>query len=941
MKLIKNYLHKTDWRTKENASFSYSNQGLNSYIASETIKPYWLSMYPEEIVEANKEGYFYIHDLGIFAPYCGGHNLEDLLQNGFGGAKDKIRSKAPMHFSTVLGQMNNLFFVLSGEMAGAQAFSNFDTLLAPYVKRDHLTYNQVKQALQEFIFSLNIPTRIGFMQPFTNLTFDLTVPEKYKNKIIIFGNGENLLATDGTPITYSAMQEEMNLINKAFCEIMTEGDADGSIFSFPIPTYNITKEFEWDKVPKEIWEMTAKYGTPYFANYVSSEMSPDTSLSMCCLTHDTALWAKVNGRTTLTTLGRLYDTKTEDISVLQHGEWKACKTIKVPYEKEFYEITLKNGAKIRATDNHEHFTQDGVKNTVDLKVGDLIPCEFGIKAPTPLQEDGSGGYNLGYLIGLFLAEGSYCGSDIQFTIGKTSEHLIPKIQSIVSESFACKVDAYDLGTYYNVGVHGKIVAEFMKQYVTGKHTDKKLINVYGMNRSFLIGIWQGWFAGDGKNGGNEVYTCSKSICETMSAIASFLGFPHNIRVTDRKTVLGGKQYDSRLFTIHLCKIGAGAKIYQYKQANLEYFEELKNLTYTALSVIPRETTFLDAQTEIVEIKRCRHGGSHAYCVQMLEGDKSFTLASGVVTHNCRLKLDTAKLRKRGNGLFNAHPNTGSIGVVTLNLPRISHFVGLTRESIKKYFDLAVQSLEIKREILEEQTEAGLYPYVKYQLRHNCEKYWLNHFSTIGIIGMHEALIEHGVPEGITCDAGMSYAESILEYLGELCTEASERTGNLFNLEATPAEGCTTTLASKDIKDGITVQGTQDAPYYTNSVHFPVNYSVDLFDMLKRQEKIQTLFTGGTVLHLFLGEAIDEAENVKKLIKKIFLNFKVPYISITPTFSVCHNHGYLKGEQPECPECQEPTKIYTRIVGYFRPVECWNKGKKSEYADRLTFDKPVV
>ncbi|HII95741.1 MAG TPA: ribonucleoside triphosphate reductase, partial [Candidatus Methanofastidiosum sp.] len=274
--LAKEYLNKKDWRVKENASFSFSLQGMNSYIASEVSKKHWLSYFPQEVVDANENGFIYIHDLGIFGSYCGGWNLEDLLQNGFRGAKDKIHSCPPKHLSTALGQMNNLFFTLSGELAGAQAFSNVDTLLAPYVWKDSLSYDEVLQAMQEFIFALNIPTRIGFQAPFSNLTFDLTVPEKYKNKKIN-------IAGEEFSHTYGLMQPYMDMINKAFCEVMTKGDANGAIFTFPIPTYNITKEFEWDKVPPEIWQMTAKYGTPYFANYVNSEMSADDSLSMCCL----------------------------------------------------------------------------------------------------------------------------------------------------------------------------------------------------------------------------------------------------------------------------------------------------------------------------------------------------------------------------------------------------------------------------------------------------------------------------------------------------------------------------------------------------------------------------------------------------------------------------------------------------------------------------------
>lgn len=574
---VKEYLNKRDWRVKENASFSYSLQGLNSYIASEATKKHWLTYFPEEVVQANNDGFIYIHDLGIFGPYCGGHNLEDLLQHGFRGAKDKIHSAPPKRFSTALGQMNNLFFTLSGEFAGAQAFSNFDTLLAPYVWKDELSYEDVEQAMQEFIFALNIPTRIGFQQPFSNLTFDITVPEKYKNKKII-------IAGEEYPKTYGEMQHYMDMINKAFCEVMVKGDARGAIFTFPIPTYNITKEFEWDKVPAEIWQMTAKFGTPYFANYVNSEMSASDSLAMCC----------------------------------------------------------------------------------------------------------------------------------------------------------------------------------------------------------------------------------------------------------------------------------------------------------------------------------------------------------------RLKLNLADIRKRGNGLFSAHPNTGSIGVVTLNLPRIVHYHGLNFDAIKKYAELAKECLEIKRQVIEEQTENGLYPYAQHLLRHakDCSNtYWGNHFSTIGIIGMHEALLEAGKQGGIVNN--MATAEAVLEYIQKLTIDFQKTTGHLYNLEATPAEGCTYTLAKKDKKCGIITSGNKE-PYYTNSVHFPVGHEIDMFDMIKQQENIQSMFTGGTVLHLFLGEAIQDPMVVKKLVQRITSESKIPYFSITPTFSVCPEHGYISGEHFNCPDCGAEADVYTRIVGYFRPVKNWNKGKEEEYFERKVY-----
>ena len=582
--LMNDYLKKLDWQVKENSNMSFSLQGLNYYVSSEVTKNYWLNMiYPENIRQAHLSGDFHIHDLNLLAVYCVGWDLFDLITVGFTGVAGKISSRPPKHFRTALGQAVNFFYTLQGEAAGAQAFSNFDTLLAPFIRYDNLTYKEVKQALQEFIYNINVPTRVGFQTPFTNVTLDLTVPGYYTDQAVIIG---------GQPQaeTYGDFQEEMDIFNKAFLEVMTEGDANGRVFTFPIPTYSITKNFDWERESiSQLWEATAKYGLPYFSNFINSDLNPEDARSMCC----------------------------------------------------------------------------------------------------------------------------------------------------------------------------------------------------------------------------------------------------------------------------------------------------------------------------------------------------------------RLRIDNRMLRKRGGGLFGSNPLTGSIGVVTINLARIG-YTQSTRADFLAHLDelmlLAKESLEIKRKTLENYSERNLYPYTKYYLRSikaQYGQYWKNHFSTIGINGMNEALLNL-LGEDITSPAGRQFAEEVLDFIRERLLSYQEETGSFYNLEATPAEGTSYRLALLDQKafedcwfaNG---QGKQvQDPFYTNSTHLPVNYSDDIFEVLDLQDGLQTKYTGGTVLHFFLGERIHDPSVVKNLVRKICENYHLPYFTITPSFSVCPNHGYIDGEVPVCEQCGEETEIYSRVVGYLRPVKQWNNGKQSEF-----------
>ncbi|MCU4155110.1 ribonucleoside triphosphate reductase [Carboxylicivirga sp. A043] len=587
------YLSLDDWRVKESANSAYSLQGLNQHISTIITSQYWLNkLYPENISEAHKKGYLHIHDLGFLSVYCVGWDLRDLLMHGFRGVLGKAESNPAKHLRTALGQIVNFFYTMQGEAAGAQAFSNFDTYLAPYIRRDNLNYQQVKQCLQEFLFNINIPTRVGFQTPFTNITMDLTVPDFMKDEPVVWG-GEIQLDT------YKDYQEEMTMLNKAFAEVMIQGDANGSLFSFPIPTYNITPDFDWNKSEYEvIWEMTAKYGIPYFSNFVNSDMKPDDVRSMCC----------------------------------------------------------------------------------------------------------------------------------------------------------------------------------------------------------------------------------------------------------------------------------------------------------------------------------------------------------------RLRLDKRELNKRGGGLFASNPLTGSVGVVTINLPKLGFEVSSEEnlyQRLRNLMILAKNSLEIKRKIIEDYTQKGLYPYSKFYLRHIYERhncYWKNHFSTIGINGMNELCLNF-LGQGIASEEGKALAIRIMNFMRDVMSEFQEETGNIYNLEATPAESTAYRFAKIDtMQHPDIIVANHDAyrngsePYYTNSTHLPVGYSDDVFDVLRMQDELQTLYTGGTVLHLFTGEKDMPAASAKNLIRKITNSFHLPYVTLSPTFSICPTHGYLQGEHFQCPNCDAETEVYSRIVGYMRPVKQWNKGKQEEFKDRKLFDR---
>ena len=581
--IVDSYVKVTDWRVKENSTVTYSVGGLILSNSGAITANYWLSeIYDEEIGKAHKNADIHIHDLSMLTGYCAGWSLKQLIQEGLGGVTGRITSAPAKHLSVLCNQMVNFLGIMQNEWAGAQAFSSFDTYLAPFVKADHLTYREVKKCIESFIFGVNIPSRWGTQAPFSNITLDWTVPNDLANLPAIVGGKEQ-------DFTYGDCKEEMDMINRAFIETMIEGDAQGRGFQYPIPTYSITKDFDWSDTENNrlFFEMTAKYGTPYFSNYINSDMEPSDVRSMCC----------------------------------------------------------------------------------------------------------------------------------------------------------------------------------------------------------------------------------------------------------------------------------------------------------------------------------------------------------------RLRLDLRELRKKSGGFFGSGESTGSVGVVTINMPRIAYLSKNEEEfyeRLDKMMDIAARSLHIKRVVISRLLDEGLYPYTKRYLGS-----FDNHFSTIGLIGMNEAgLNAKWIRKDLTHPETQKFTKDVLNHMRERLSDYQEEYGDLYNLEATPAESTTYRLAKHDVEqfpDIITAAEDCGTPYYTNSSHLPVGYTEDVFAALDIQDELQTLYTSGTVFHTFLGEKLPDWKSAAALVRKIAENYKLPYYTMSPTYSICKNHGYISGEQYTCPICGEETEVYSRITGYYRPVKNWNDGKLQEFKERKVYD----
>jgi ribonucleoside-triphosphate reductase len=891
---VNNYLDLSNWKVNENSNMGYSLQGLNNHIASEVTGHYWLNeIYPKHIKEKHVSGDLHIHDLANLSNYCCGWDLQDLLLEGFSGVSTKIESAPPKHFRTALGQMVNFLYTLQGESSGAQAFSSFDTYLAPFVSYDGLDYDEVYQAMQEFIFNLNVPTRVGFQSPFTNLTMDLVCPSNMAEDPAIIG-GEMLY-----DMPLKNFQKEMDMINKAFAEVMLAGDSKGRVFSFPIPTYNITPDFDWDnEILNPVWEMTAKYGIPYFANFVNSDMKAEDARSMCPLDgkekvlvktgDDNVRYSQINHT--------YYDTKdNDDILVYSDGKFIEGRFNKFE-NQNMINVRLVNGHEIKMTEEHLNFVIKNKNKDIeemsgkDLKEGYYLPYSL-----TSFKGEG-GTYDLGYLIGAFAGDGS-CDKNTGtvFSLNNNTKlTVLENLKEILTKLFGAKfTEKEEKNNVVKLSTYNPAVKSMIESFVDGDNALNKYFkaNVFEMSKHFRTGLFDGYYETDGGNK-NRIYTSSEKMVESLNMLAATLGTTTNVYTDDRKKS-DGRLGDNPNYAVLFYKLNRNSygDVWFKKDSKLwmkiDKVEKLK-----------------EKQT--------------AYCFEVKDGEPMFTVGTtGILTHNCRLRLDNRQLRKRGGGLFGSSPMTGSIGVVTLNMPRIGLLAENTDDYLERVYelmDIAKESLEIKRRILEELTDAGLYPYSKFYLRSIKERfgeYWKNHFNTIGLNGMNESVMNF-LGKDMTEHEAIKFTKWVMHKMKERMVEYQEETSDLFNLEATPAEGTSYRLAKSDLdkfgkEEAVFANDkrvyTEDAdPYYTNSTQLPVGATDDPFEALDWQDELQKNYTGGTVLHLFLGERMPGIEATKKFVKRVAENYELPYYSITPTFSICPIHGYLPGEHEFCPKC---------------------------------------
>lgn len=865
---------------------------------------------------------------GMWNHNCVGWDLQDLLRVGFRGLKGRVESNPPKHFRVALMQAVNFLYTLQNETAGASAFSNFDTLLAPFIAYDNLTYKQVKQCMQEFLFNINVPTRTAGQVPFTNITLDITVPSHLKDQAVIIG---------GIPQdkTYGEFQEYMDMFNQALFECMMEGDASGRVFSFPIPTINITKEFDWHRpVVKQMLELTAKYGTFYFANFVNSDMKPEDTYSMCCRLRldKKELQRKGGGLFGANALTGCYDEQTE---ILTKNGWKYFKDLTM--DDEIYTVTKDNvieihkpvrlftydydGEMIRfksksfdllVTPNHRMYVYDiHQKYNTFVEAEKFNPSRHYIPKYANWKGEEKELFILpevtmrnshSYIketinipmdswlkfLGIWIAEGSIDNDNIapshgyRVVITQKKENISQEIEQMLKElpfNFTKKDEHFI--------IHNKQLWFYLKRF--GKQPQRFIpAEIKQLSKRQLSILFEWLLKGDGhvRKTTNQInlWTTSKQLSDDIQEIMVKLGYVSTVtikHVNNKKYFIKGREITFKHNVFNVGLQSTKYYVFRKKHINREYY---KGKVYCC--EVPNNTVFV------------RRNGKTTWC---------------------------------GN----------SIGVVTINLPRIGYLSASEKdyfERLEALMNLAKNSLEIKRKVLERLTEMGLYPYAKFYLRSVKEKtghYWSNHFSTIGIIGMNESIANAKWfdTSGIWTEEGKAFALKVMDFMREKLIQYQEETGNFYNLEATPAEGTSYRFAKIDKQHfpDIITQGNGD-PYYTNSTWLPVGFTESLHYILDHQDELQSKYTGGTVQHIFLGKSPDP-EKLGNFIMSVFTKYKLPYISITPTFSICKEHGYIEGEHSVCPKCGAECEIYSRVVGYIRPVNYWNNGKKAEFKDR--------
>lgn len=871
--MIKDYINKNDWRVKENSNSNYSYAGLQGHIASTKIAKYTLeNIYAKEIAEAHNNCYIHIHDLGNgIIGYCAGWSLMDLITEGFNCNVNFIHSNPAKHLPSILGQMENFLFTLSQEWAGAQAFNSVDTLLAPFVRNDGLTYNEVVQEIQQHLFNLNNKYRISFQTPFSNYSFDLVPPDDLKNRNVIINGKEQ-------DFTYGECYKEMTMVNKAFMEVMMQGDGLGKPFSFPIPTYSITKDFNWDnKLAQMLFEMAGRTGVPYFSNFINSNLKPSDVRSMCPLDgKEKVLIKSTRGRNLeYVEIGNLGHRNIEEYEVFSDGRFVKGKFIKVP-NQEIIEISLVNGHKVKMSNKHLNYVQTKNNKITEVVAATELTNEMYLPYSLKNYKGNGGFYELGYVVGCFAGDGSFDkDTSVIFSLNKSQKESIAEKIIKISEKYygatytLIPSEKTDLLT---LRINSKAIVGLCKEFVENKERNKHYAaKIFDMSIDFKKGVIDGHLDTDGGNR-NRIYTSSKKMVETINMLCATMGTTTNIYKDERQGRLGEEpNYAVLIYQLNRDSYGDT----WFKNDN-KLWVKIKDI-------------------KVLNIKK------DTYCFEVQGNEPMFTIGTtGILTHNCRLRLDLRELIKSSSGLFAAGDKTGGTGVVTLNLPRMGYLNKNNQNSFYKmldyYLDLSKESLILKRKEVLKNIENGLLPYTKRYLG-NLDR----HFNTIGIHGMNECLLNM-FGYNIAKKEGRQFTLELQDYILNKLADYQEETGLLFNMEATPAEGVTHRFAKHDKKafPDIITANDKNLLYYTNSTMLPVEYSENIWEVLEHQDELQCKYTSGTVLHIFLNEPVYNYKVIRSLIKKIFTKHKLPYISITPTIAVCPIHGRLNGNYEYCP-----------------------------------------
>ena len=758
--------------------------------------------------------------------------------------------------------------------------------------------------------------------PFTNFTFDIKCPKDMEDKKAIVGGVEQ-------DFTYGDCQAEMDMLNIAFMEIMEEGDSDGQIHTFPIPTYNIDKNFDWESpVTDKLCEMTAKYGVPYFANYVNSSMESSDVRSMAILGTQNIFYKNEFNRVSKNEIRHLVsnwtkNTKKPQYKILMNGKFvDIIDMFEVPYPAEKYpdyiKIALDNG--IEQSFSYEHkcaiCRNDEYMEveSQDVQIGDHF-----LISNTMYDESKIGNYETGKIVGFYLGDGwqnSHSKSELSFVININKTDIVEDIKTYFLK-LGCnvKIEKQDEAKIFKINVYGNQAIALITEFIGGKTAKTKRLTTKIWNTSveFRKGLFDGILKADGfVKEKNIMHTTNKDLILDLMELCNSIGVVTKL-ITNKNNTRSFKKDKSDL-----------VKFTSYK-LNITNKYSRKTFKFGEFTLVP--------VTDVINVKSKTN---KVYNFTVNTKEHLYELPNGIITHQCcRLRLDLSELRKRGGGFFGAGDNTGSIGVVTINLPRIGYqstTVSGFYERLDYLLIKAKESLDLKRIEVNKMFDKGFLPYMKRYLKNGYD----NHFSTIGIVGMNECSVNmYG--SGMETDIGIDFANEVMDHinkrLSEFQVKSKEKT--LYNLEATPAEATSYRFAKHDKEKypKIITANNTGIPYYTNSVHLPVGLTDDIFEVLEKQDSLQAKFTSGTVLHLYLGERIENKEVVKKLLQKIMNNYTLPYVSITPTFSTCIDCGYIIGEKFKCPTCGKDTLVWSRVTGYLRPVQNWNIGKKQEFEDR--------